>query len=75
MGTLKQTREEAEKDAFAFLGYGCALTSIQTFAVFFVLLLTDFDWFTKWLFIFPIIAYVLSVITFTIKIIQIELRF
>ena len=68
----KRTREEAEKDAFAFLGYGCALTTIQILAIFMFLILTDFDWFTKWLFIFPAIVYIISIITFTIKMIQIE---
>lgn len=66
-------REEAEKEAFAFLGFGCLLTTIQTFVIVMIVLLTDFDWITKWLFIFPILCYIISIITFTIMMIKIDL--
>lgn len=69
------TKEQSEMEAFALLGYGCALVMVQTIMIFIFLILTDFDWFTKWLFIFPSFVYIISTITFTIKMIQIELRF
>ena len=68
-------REEEEKDAFAFMGLGCLITTIQAITIGLVLLLTDFDWITKWLFVFPVFCYLITFVTFVIKMIQIEMRY
>ena len=70
------TGQAAAWDAtFKFLMFGCTIASFQfILTLLYYIALPDWRFVTKWLFIFPVIAWLITFIVFAIMMFKIELN-